>query len=236
MKKLGSIFMAIAIFVTSCFSNLGVVFAATTLKPGEITASKTASVIEENGRSAEVSITASGNKYSNPSSTEREIVLVLDASNSMKEKNKFENLKTVATNLVTKLLSDTNNKNKIGIVWYETKIIKKSPSLSSDLNVVKNYINARMDSNDKNAGGTNVQLGIEEAKKLFTENSNAEQSLIILSDGVPTYYNEGNKRHGDGAFDAYEDTDYYDVDSETDYSITYSFYLERSRQTKVKTR
>lgn len=235
MKKLGSIFMAIAIFVTSCFSNLGVVFAATTFKPGEITASKTASVIEKNGRSAEVSITASGNKYSNPSSTEREIVLVLDASNSMKEKNKFENLKTVATNLVTKLLSDTNNKNKIGIVWYETKIIKKSPSLSSDLNVVKNYINARMDSNDKNAGGTNVQLGIEEAKKLFTENSNAEQSLIILSDGVPTYYNEGNKRHGDGAFDAYEDTDYYDVDSETDYSITYSFYLERSRQTKVKT-
>lgn len=47
MKKLGSIFMAIAIFVTSCFSNLGVVFAATTFKPGEITASKTASVIEK---------------------------------------------------------------------------------------------------------------------------------------------------------------------------------------------
>ena len=235
MKKLGSIFMAIAIFVTSCFSNLGVVFAATTLKPGEITASKTASVIEKNGRSAEVSITASGNKYSNPSSTEREIVLVLDASNSMKENNKFENLKTVATNLVTKLLSDTNNKNKIGIVWYETKIIKKSPSLSSDLNVVKNYINARMDSNDKNAGGTNVQLGIEEAKKLFTKNSDAEQSLIVLSDGVPTYYNEGNVRHGDGAFDAYEDTDYYSLDQETDYSKTYSFYLERSGQTKVKT-
>ena len=116
MKKLGSIFMAIAIFVTSCFSNLGVVFAATTLKPGEITASKTASVIEKNGRSAEVSITASGNKYSNPSSTEREIVLVLDASNSMKDDSKFEYLKTVATNLVTKLLSGTNNKNKIGIV------------------------------------------------------------------------------------------------------------------------
>ena len=235
MKKLGSIFMAIAIFVTSCFSNLGVVFAATTLKPGEITASKTASVIEKNGRSAEVSITASGNKYSNPSSTEREIVLVLDASNSMKEKNKFENLKTVATNLVTKLLSDTNNKNKIGIVWYETKIIKKSLSLSSDLNVVKSYINARMDSDDENAGGTNIQLGIEEAKKLFTENSDAEQSLIVLSDGVPTYYNEGNKRHGDGAFDAYENTDYYDVDNETNYSINKNFYLERSRQTKVKT-
>lgn len=64
----------------------------------------------------EVSITASCNKYSNPSSTEREIVLVLDASNSMKYDNKFENLKTIATNLVTKLLSYTNNKNKIGIV------------------------------------------------------------------------------------------------------------------------
>lgn len=153
----------------------------------------------------------------------------------MKEKNKFENLKTVATNLVTKLLSDTNNKNKIGIVWYETKIIKKSLSLSSDLNVVKSYINARMDSDDENAGGTNIQLGIEEAKKLFTENSDAEQSLIVLSDGVPTYYNEGNKRHGDGAFDAYENTDYYDVDNETNYSINKNFYLERSRQTKVKT-
>lgn len=50
------------------------------------------------------------------SSTEREIVLVLSASNSMKDDSKFEYLKTVATNLVTKLLSDTNNKNKIGIV------------------------------------------------------------------------------------------------------------------------
>ena len=92
-----------------------------------------------------------------------------------------------------------------------------------------------MDSDDENAGGTNIQLGIEEAKKLFTENSDAEQSLIVLSDGVPTYYNEGNKRHGDGAFDAYENTDYYDVDNETNYSINKNFYLERSRQTKVKT-
>ena len=71
--------------------------------------------ILKNSRSAEVSITVSGNKYSNPGSTEREIVLVLSASNSMKDDNKFEYLKTVATNLVTKLLSDTNNKNKIGI-------------------------------------------------------------------------------------------------------------------------
>ena len=50
----------------------------------------------------------------------------------MKDDSKFENLKTVVTNLVTKLLSDTNNKNKIGNVWYETRI-----SLSSDFKCSK---------------------------------------------------------------------------------------------------
>lgn len=54
-------------------------------------------------------------------------------------------------------------------------------------------------------GGTNIQLGIKTANGMFSENAK-DKSLIILSDGEPTFYTDENgNRHGAGNEDQHED-------------------------------
>lgn len=227
MKKLNRIIMATAIFITTCFSNLGVVLASVeNPQPGEVFASKTAKIVE--GRKAEVTINVNGNSFNEQEQLEREIVLVLDASSSMQKGKKISSLKKAAKNLVTKLLDESNQgKIKVGVIYYGTTI-KKTCSLSTDPESVKKCIDIELSNNE----GTNVQLGIKEGKKLFTDNKN-EKNMIILSDGIPTYYNDNNDvLHGSGESDDHEEGNpnfsnytikdnqtvivpYYDKDNET---------------------
>ena len=226
MKKLNRIIMATAIFITTCFSNLGVVLASVEdPQPGEVFASKTAKIVE--GRKAEVTINVNGNSFNEQEQLEREIVLVLDASSSMQGK-KISSLKKAAKNLVTKLLDESNQgKIKVGVIYYGTTI-KKTCSLSTDPESVKKCIDIELSNNE----GTNVQLGIKMGKNLFTNNKN-EKNMIILSDGIPTYYNDNNDvLHGSGGSDEHEEGNpnfsnytikdnqtlivpYYDKDKET---------------------
>ncbi len=227
MKKLNRIIMTTAIFITTCFSNLGVVLASVeNPQPGEVFASKTAKIVE--GRKAEVTINVNGNSFNEQEQLEREIVLVLDASSSMQKGKKISSLKKAAKNLVTKLLDESNQgKIKVGVIYYGTTI-KKTCSLSTDPESVKKCIDIELSNNE----GTNVQLGIKEGKKLFTDNKN-EKNMIILSDGIPTYYNDNNDvLHGSGGSDDHEEGNpnfsnytikdnqtvivpYYDKDNET---------------------
>ena len=199
MKKLNRIIMATAIFITTCFSNLGVVLASVeNPQPGEVFASKTAKIVE--GRKAEVTINVNGNSFNEQEQLEREIVLVLDASTSMQQGEKISSLKKAAKNLVTKLLAESNQgKIKVGVIYYGTTI-KKTCSLSTDPESVKKCIDIELSNNE----GTNVQLGIKEGKNLFTNNKN-EKNMIILSDGIPTYYNDNNDvLHGAAGSDNHE--------------------------------
>ena len=227
MKKLNRIIMATAIFITTCFSNLGVVLASVeNPQPGEVFASKTAKIVE--GRKAEVTINVNGNSFNEQEQLEREIVLVLDASSSMQQGQKISSLKQAAKNLVTKLLDESNQgKIKVGVIYYGTTI-KKTCSLSTDPESVKKCIDIELSNNE----GTNVQLGIKKGKNLFTNNKN-EKNMIILSDGIPTYYNDNNDvLHGSGGSDEHEEGNpnfsnytikdnqtlivpYYDKDNET---------------------
>ena len=227
MKKLNRIIMATAIFITTCFSNLGVVLASVeNPQPGEVFASKTAKIVE--GRKAEVTINVNGNSFNEQEQLEREIVLVLDASSSMQQGKKISSLKQAAKNLVTKLLDESNQgKIKVGVIYYGTTI-KKTCSLSTDPESVKKCIDIELSNNE----GTNVQLGIKKGKNLFTNNKN-EKNMIILSDGIPTYYNDNNDvLHGSGGSDEHEEGNpnfsnytikdnqtlivpYYDKDNET---------------------
>ena len=227
MKKLNRIIMAIAIFITTCFSNLGVVLASVeNPQPGEVFASKTAKIVE--GRKAEVTINVNGNSFNEQEQLEREIVLVLDASSSMQQGKKISSLKQAAKNLVTKLLDESNQgKIKVGVIYYGTTI-KKTCSLSTDPESVKKCIDIELSNNE----GTNVQLGIKKGKNLFTNNKN-EKNMIILSDGIPTYYNDNKDvLHGSGGSDEHEEGNpnfsnytikdnqtlivpYYDKDNET---------------------
>ena len=216
LKNLGQLLMALVITITSVFGNTFVVFADTNPNAGKVTATKTAERIgDETSRSAKVKITVSGNPYTLTTQKEREIVLVLDASGSMtngisgSNKNRIETLKDAAVNFIDNLLTEENaGKIKIGVVWYAEKsntLASDACQLSDDAQTLKNCI-----SNKKASGGTNVQLGISIAKNLFTTADN-EKSLIVLSDGEPTFYNDKNGvEHGNGRADAHENMYAYD--------------------------
>ncbi len=210
LKNLGQLLMALVITITSVFGNTFVVFADTNPNAGKVTATKTAERIgDETSRSAKVKITVSGNPYTLTTQKEREIVLVLDASGSMTDgisgsnKNRIETLKDAAVNFIDNLLTEENaGKIKIGVVWYAEKsntLASDACQLSDNAQTLKNCV-----SNKKANGGTNVQLGISIAKNLFTTADN-EKSLIVLSDGEPTFYNDKNGvEHGSGRADAHE--------------------------------
>ena len=216
LKNIGQLFMTLVMLLTSVFSNAFVVYADTNPDAGKVTATKTAERIgDETSRSAKVKITVSGNPYTLTTQKEREIVLVLDASGSMtngisgSNKNRIETLKDAAVNFIDNLLTEENaGKVKIGVVWYAEKsntLASDACQLSDDAQTLKNCV-----SNKKASGGTNVQLGISIAKNLFTTADN-EKSLIVLSDGEPTFYNDKNGvEHGNGRADAHENMYAYD--------------------------
>lgn len=209
LKNLGQLLMALVITITSVFGNTFVVFADTNPNAGKVTATKTAERIgDETSRSAKVKITVSGNPYTITEQSDREIVLVLDSSGSMKDylvnasKSKLDTLKDATDAFIDSLLVEENKgKIKIGVVWYDTNVTKTC-ALSDDAAKLDACLNS-----EEADGGTNVQEGIREAKKLFTDKKN-EKDLIVLSDGLPTFFTtvKGTVQHthGTGKTDEHE--------------------------------
>lgn len=209
LKNLGQLLMALVITITSVFGNAFVVFADTNPNDGKVTATKTAERIgDETSRSAKVKITVSGNPYTITEQSDREIVLVLDSSGSMKDylvnasKSKLDTLKDATDAFIDSLLVEENKgKIKIGVVWYDTNVTKTC-ALSDDAAKLDACLNS-----EEADGGTNVQEGIREAKKLFTDKKN-EKDLIVLSDGLPTFFTtvKGTVQHthGTGKTDEHE--------------------------------
>lgn len=210
LKNLGQLLMALVITITSVFGNTFVVFADTNPNAGKVTATKTAERIgDETSRSAKVKITVSGNPYTITEQSDREIVLVLDSSGSMKDylvnasKSKLDTLKDATDAFIDSLLVEENKgKIKIGVVWYDTNVTKTC-ALSDDAA----KLDACLNGEEAADGGTNVQEGIREAKKLFTDKKN-EKDLIVLSDGLPTFFTtvKGTVQHthGTGKTDEHE--------------------------------
>lgn len=118
----------------------------------------------------------------------------------MSESNKLSNLKSSANKLAEELLKPSNKqKIKVGVVYYADGISKKC-DLNTNLEQVKDCINSV-----EADGGTNIQLGIKTANGMFSGNTK-DKSLIILSDGEPTFYTDENgNRHGAGNSDNHED-------------------------------
>lgn len=210
LKNLGQLLMALVITITSVFGNTFVVFADTNPNAGKVTATKTAERIgDETSRSAKVKITVSGNPYTITEQSDREIVLVLDSSGSMKDylvnasKSKLDTLKDATDAFIDSVLVEENKgKIKIGVVWYDTNVTKTC-ALSDDAA----KLDACLNGEEAADGGTNVQEGIREAKKLFTDKKN-EKDLIVLSDGLPTFFTtvkDGVQHtHGTGKTDEHE--------------------------------
>ena len=172
---------------------------------GKIILSKEATKVADNfdennpeyGRLANVTLTINANSYNEQTTTmgKVDIILVLDGSNSMKydaEGNqnnipeadqRLTALKTSATSFVNDLLGQDGNV-RIGIVEYG-RGIKQSQALTTS----KSDLLDTIDNLTAN-GGTNIHAGIQEADRLLDAGRNdAKKVVIILTDGIPTYYN-----------------------------------------------
>ncbi len=131
-----------------------------------------------------------------PSQAEKkEIVLVIDTSNSMNASNKsgetkykIDIIKDQAKALVNKFAGNPNV--KFGIVIHgqkgEAKVIKDGLYLvgaDRSEDIIKFIDGLRAESNDNNIGD-----GIRKGLALFTGDSTIEKNLIIITDGGNNYY------------------------------------------------
>ena len=119
------------------------------------------------------------------------------------EISKLDALKSATNSLLDTLLPDgVTNDTKVGIVYYSRRATKMN--LTNDKASLKNFVNS-MNAN----GGTNVQEGLKLGNSLFSKNdvnnpaNNPSKSLILLSDGEPTFYTtDSGKVVGSGSDDS----------------------------------
>ena len=135
-----------------------------------------------------------------------DIILVLDGSNSMKydaEGNKnnialanqrLTALKSSAKSFIEGSLDNEGNV-RIGIVEYGSNV-KQSRALTTSKSDLLANVNA-LTAN----GGTNIHAGIQEADRLLDAGrDDVKKIVIILTDGIPTYYNYTYEYYERGAF------------------------------------
>ena len=113
------------------------------------------------------------------SNIEKEIIFVVDASNSMKN---FDNEKVVLDE-IKKMANFLTSEYKVGVVIYNTNIIDYA-NISSDLT----YLNSILD-RTKYTGYTNAGDALEFALNMFSENS-VYKNIIMVSDGEIILQNE----------------------------------------------
>ncbi|NLC42464.1 MAG: VWA domain-containing protein, partial [Erysipelothrix sp.] len=116
-----------------------------------------------------------------------DIVLVLDASNSMNENGRMAAAKTAAKQFINTLLPDGNTTNRIAIVEFASRIFDTVEFKgATEKQTLLNAVDA-IYANHGNSGGTFTQAGMRQAK-IFIEASQADfKNIVLLSDGEPTY-------------------------------------------------
>lgn len=190
---------------------------------GKIIVSKTATKIYdetsadnlEKGRYAKVNLSVKANSYNTSVVTngKLDIVLIFDSSNSManqsskfSQKTRMEDAKKAATDFANTLM-DNKGTVKIGIVEFGTQVMDVQEMTDSKTTVTR-FINNKLNiPSNSQKGGTNLQAAIEKAKTVLSngKRENAKQIVIILTDGVPTFFNYNGNRYGNGQNDAIVD-------------------------------
>lgn len=185
------------------------VFAATA-EPN-VTVSKTATEVEGmvNAWDVELKVTA---KPDTTAGSANDVVLVIDNSNSMYQKTistgeivwewwwpteeKIDRMtvaKMAAKQFVDQILVEGGN-SRVAVVVF-----------GSGIAATKDFTNNKADlkefieniSQDYNNGGTNIQTGINKAADLLSNSTN-HKNIVLLADGEPTYYYDGNELKGKG--------------------------------------
>lgn len=157
-----------------------------TLEPGEVRVSKTAKAVpgKINTWDIELSIEARNSRKTS------DIVLVMDRSGSMSNNNRLVNAKIAANTFIDTLLPVGNTTNRIALVSFAGKKSNGSKDVTIESNLVgasgSTTLKSRVDSLAAN-GGTFTQAAIRDAEPLLNGSTADHKSIVLLSDGEPTY-------------------------------------------------
>ena len=223
LKKLFALFLAVA-------GILGIAMVGNAQdEAGKVFVKKTATKIYnatatdnlEKGRFAKVNLSVNANPYNTSVTTngKLDIVLIFDSSNSMDKSSgtlgetRMQAAKKAATNFANTLMDDKGTV-KIGIVEFGTMVLDVQ-EMTTEKETVKKFIKNKLDlPENNNDGGTNLQAAIERADTVLNngKREDAKQIVIVLTDGIPTYFTYNNNIYGTGQNDnkvAYNCNDYY---------------------------
>ena len=134
--------------------------------------------------------------YNPDASIPKEIVLVMDTSESMRNSisgnsltNRINTAKSVAIDFVTRFY---NTNTKIGLVSFSSKTRTQGLVDMNDtnkaLNALKNSI-VKLSMNK----GTNIAEALSDAETLLNNGSTSEKYIILLTDGEPSVYLDHGK-------------------------------------------
>ncbi|MDK0695164.1 VWA domain-containing protein [Clostridium perfringens] len=168
------------------------------------------------GEQKEITYTIKPNSIKFKDNVEKDVVLVLDTSQTVNEKQ--GDIEKAANDFVNKFLDSNNYKNfKIGIISYNEKA-EVVQELTTDKNKIKrsiaySYKDAIKDNRGYNNWlngnhlGTNVGDAFRLAIAMLGNNKekNKEKSIILMSNGKPNaytgdFYKEGNENYGSELF------------------------------------
>ena len=112
-----------------------------------------------------------------------DIVIVMDVSSSMKDADITE-AKSAASQLCDRLNEKNNAEIKVGIVTFDQEAHELTNGLIS-VEEAKNKIESITSSSD-----TNMMAGLIAGKKMLDEGTSSDKYMVIMSDGIPTYWVE----------------------------------------------
>lgn len=245
LKKLFALFLAVA-------GILGIAMVGNAQdEAGKIFVKKTATKIYnatatdnlEKGRFAKVNLSVNANPYNTSVTTngKLDIVLIFDSSNSMDKSSgtlgetRMQAAKKAATNFANTLMDDKGTV-KIGIVEFGTSVLDVQ-EMTTEKETVKKFIKNKLDlPENNNDGGTNLQAAIERADTILNngKREDVKQIVIVLTDGIPTYFTYNNNIYGTGQNDdevAYCNDYYCDRQRPSDAALKAMNKLKRNHST-----
>ena len=198
-------FIALLLTLLMVFSLLPMSAMAADTAAG-VTVNKTAEWVSGQPGLAKVTLTVNATSGSTTEQqvNKTDIVLVMDASGSMRG-NKLDNAKTAARSFVSKLLPTYANSVQIAVVPY-------SDSIDSSSNGYQDFTNSLSTLNGTDTstwwggtrhtdgaidkiyadGGTNIQLAINKAQTLLAGQAAGDNKImVVLTDGEPNYSYKG---------------------------------------------
>lgn len=201
-----SVFSLIAIMIVCGFA-----VAAT--NDGKIELNKTATKVYDGvdssnqayGKLAQVNLDVTAKSYIEGTvSKQLDVVLVVDGSGSMAYgpdgewdytgTPRIDSLIDTTYDFINEIM-DTEGNVKLGLVEYGNSV-KNTYDMTTDKKTALTYVD-ELTAN----GGTNLQSGIEKAHQLLDQGgrANVPKVVIILTDGVPTYFNHNGEVYGNGS-------------------------------------